>query len=162
MRAALGIALALVPLATGCMNIPCRKVSDAVPWVSVRYQTTDTVGLSQEIQFFEDGMIRLEGANWKSYCSPVSSTSRFKLVSLVEEDELSARLERFGENPRYPQCPVSEQVTITIGAKRATARIDALEGELLSLTELLEEASREQFGEDHLISLVARATRPTC
>lgn len=126
------------------------------------YRTMGPVGLIQKVSYFEDGIIRLDGADLESYCSRVSSVAKAALTDRLESRELPARLEEFGDKLRYRECFLPEEVTITLRGQVATARVDALEGDLLSLVEHLEEASREQFREKHQFSVVNQATHRTC
>jgi hypothetical protein len=149
-------------LAVACTGAPCPRSSDASPWVSVRYRTTGAVGLGQEVRYFEDGRIRLYGANLESYCSRVSPATSAELADVLSSEDLPTELDSLGSRLRYRDCFLAEEVTITLDGRSATARVDALEGELLSLVGRLEDASRERFGAKHQFDVVAQATERAC
>lgn len=146
-------------LTVNCTSSLCRPITGGDSAAFVKYQSKGPVGIIQELHYQENGMIRLEAANGKVYCRAIEPDLRNELDELLQDENL---LSDFGEYLRYPECYLQEELTVGIPGQRVTARIDALNGRLLSLIELLEDISRDQFGKKYMISIVERATQQQC
>lgn len=151
-----------VMLATGCSTIVCSSGADNEPAVSLTYLSGGPAGLVEKIEYHEDGLLVLGAMNGKIYCSKLSPDTRREVNKVLAKNEWSEELEGFGDSLRYPSCFIQEDVTIELGDLSSTARIDALEGSLLDLVEILDKAAKHEFGRNYMTSILERATEQIC
>lgn len=156
----LASALAL-PGSLSCSAAHCPP-SDETAVISMTYLMTGTVGLRQNLSYYEPGILRLESANGKTYCARPAGSRNGGLIAMIANANVPTRLEEFGGYLRYPGCFIQESLTVQAAGRRKTARVDALEGELLAIVEELEELATSTFGRKYQFSVVRQATEQPC
>lgn len=114
------------------------------------------------MEYYGDGTLRLEAPNLRTYCGNVDPAVKVRLETILIETDLDEGLRSFGTKLRYPACFIPDTLTVEIRGREATARIDALEGELLALAVVLETEFLKAFGSRYSISIVEYATQQEC
>lgn len=147
---------------SSCSGMQCNAQKSARALASVSYVSRGPVGIVQELTYFSDGELRLDATNFRSYCSMVVASERHKIRAVLESPDISRELENFGKSLRYPECFIQEEVTIEVGGRVGSARIDALNGTILALVEELERAAKGSFNGRYTVSVVERATGQSC
>lgn len=154
--------LVLGSLTLGCASVPCKPGSTGEPDVSLTYISGGPAGLQEQIEYYENGLVVLGAMNGETYCSEASPSVRRELEDLLEQGEVERALDRFGDNLRYPDCFIQEELSIEIRGHASAARIDALNGLLLSIVERLDRVAKDEFGRKYMTSIVERATDWEC
>lgn len=133
-----------------------------MPRLSVNYRSGDAVGIVQEMHLYEDGRIRLLGSDWKTYCGRLPTDLGEELSAILKEQRMIEAVRNFGAHPSCPQYFVFENIEVRYEIFSKTARLDALEGDLLQVTELLEDGFKEVFGRQFQISILERLAELDC
>lgn len=145
-----------------CSGIHCLGSKESLPTLSVHYIHRGAVGFIQEVDLYEDGRVRLLGADWKTYCARLPQDVHAELKALLAEESFLASLENFGIELSCPEYLLFEELTIRHKAYSRTARIDGLSNKLIALIEILELGLQKVFEDAYQISIVERLAELNC
>jgi len=87
---------------------------------------------------------------------------RQQVDRFIGDKQALEELRAFGADLRFPDCFLSEYVTIGIDGVSRTARIDALDGRLLEAAKMLDGMFHRHFHDRYDVFLFERATQPNC
>jgi hypothetical protein len=114
------------------------------------------------VDLYEDGRVRLLGADWRTYCAQLPQDLHAELTFILAEESFLESLDTFGTKLTCPDHLLLVEIEVRYKFISRSARIDALSGQLLLVIELLEEGLKEVFGPDYQISILERLAELTC
>jgi hypothetical protein len=114
------------------------------------------------MKYYTTGDLRFLAPNNRLYCSVAAPEERQQVDRLIGDEQALEELRAIGAYLGFPDCVLSEYVTIEIHGVSQTARIDALDGRLLEVAKMLDGIFRKHFRDRYDVSLFLRATQPNC